>query len=109
MKQGGVNCNDCHLSSSKIVKPDLKICVKCHEAGYDKTGEDWKSDIKKASGTLNDMLSKINKQSENESEVIEARNLLKRINMYPSLYAHNYELISTLISEKKKALEKYAK
>lgn len=109
MKQGGVNCNDCHLVSSKIVKPELKVCIKCHEAGYDKTAEEWKNDIKKSAGTLSEMLSKISKQSENESEVVEARNLLKKLNMYPSLYAHNYELIITLITEKKKAVEKYAK
>lgn len=108
MKQGGVNCNDCHLVSSKIVKPDEKICLKCHEAGYDKMASDWKNDIKNLSGTLNDLLSKISKQSEGQNDVMEARNLLKKINIYRSLYVHNYDLISTLLNEKKKALEKYA-
>ncbi len=107
MKQGGVGCNDCHLVNSKILKPDDKICAKCHDAEYSKMMADWKSDINKSIGTLKDIISKINR--DNDNEVIEAKNLIKKVTAFQSLYVHNYDLISTLLSEKKKALEKYAK
>ena len=70
---------------------------------------DWKSDIKKTAGTLNEILGKIDKQYSNEKEVTESRELIKKINTYPSLYVHNYDLLSTLLSEKKKVLETYLK
>jgi len=109
MKEAGVGCIDCHHTSAGIVKPDTKICAKCHDKDYENMGNDWKNDIKSQSGTLNDILSNINKQYENENDVVAARTFLKKINAYKSLYAHNYGLISELLSEKKKAVEKYVK
>jgi predicted CXXCH cytochrome family protein len=109
MKEAGVGCNDCHQTPAGIVKPGTKICVKCHDKDYESTGNEWKNDIKNLSGTLNDILSKISKQYDNESDVVAARTLLKKINAYQSIYAHNYNLISELLSEKKKAVEKYVK
>lgn len=109
MKQGGVNCNDCHLSASVIIKPGNDNCAKCHDKEYNEMMADWKSDIKKTAGTLNEILGKIDKQYSNEKEVTESRELIKKINTYPSLYVHNYDLLSTLLSEKKKVLETYLK
>ena len=53
------------------------------------------------------MMSKKNK--DNENEVLEIKKFINRIAAYRSLYVHNYGLISDLLSQKKKALEKYAK
>lgn len=109
MKQGGVNCTDCHLSESVIVKPGNEICAKCHDADYNATMTDWQNDIKKTAGTLSELLGKIDKQYSSDNDVIEAKNLLKKINSHPSLYVHNYDLLSTLLTERKKTIEKYAK
>ncbi len=107
MKAGGVGCVDCHNDKSGIVKPNEKICAKCHDAEYSKMMLDWKSDIKKLSGTLNEMLSKNSAELNGDANVInDAKSLVKRINSNPSLYAHNYDLLSTLLSEKKKKLGK---
>ncbi|MCU0372408.1 MAG: hypothetical protein MUE56_04110, partial [Ignavibacteria bacterium] len=109
MKEAGVGCNDCHQTNTGIVKPDNRICSKCHEKDYENMGNEWKNDIKKQSGTLNDILSKISKQYDNENDVVAARTLMKKLNAYQSIYVHNYNLISELLSEKKKAVEKYVK
>lgn len=107
MKAGGVGCVDCHNDKGSIVKPNEKICAKCHDAEYSKMMLDWKSDIKKLSGTLNDMLSKNSAELNGDANAVnDAKSLVKRINSNPSLFAHNYDLLSTLLSEKKKKLGK---
>lgn len=107
MKQAGVVCTDCHQEKGAIYKPDDKICAKCHDAEYSKMMAEWKTDVSKSSGTLREIISKIN--MDNDAEVIEAKNLLNKISAFRSLYVHNYGLISDLLSQRKKALEKYAK
>jgi len=107
MKQAGVGCTDCHLEKGVIYKPDDKNCAKCHDAEYSKMMGEWKADVNKSAGTIREIISKIN--MDNDSEVMEAKNLVNKISAYKSLYVHNYGLISDLLSQKKKALEKYAK
>lgn len=112
MKVGGASCNDCHKVSDKIVKPDKMICVKCHEAGYDDMMVEWKNDVKKISAELNDLIiSAKNLQLSNEDrkEVDDASKILTHISGYPSIYVHNYDLISTVLSEKKKKLKNIIK
>lgn len=107
MKQAGVNCTDCHLDKDKIYKPGTENCAKCHDAEYSKMMDEWKTDVNKSAGTIREIISKIN--MDNDAEVIAAKNLINKISAYRSLYVHNYGLISDLLSQKKKALEKYAK
>ncbi|MDD5362191.1 MAG: cytochrome c3 family protein [Ignavibacteria bacterium] len=107
MKTGGVGCIDCHNEKGKVEKPNEKICAKCHDAGYSQMMLDWKSDIKALSGTLNDMLSKNSMEiTGDQSAINDAKALVKSINGNPSLYVHNYDLLSTLLAEKKKKLGK---
>ncbi|MCE1165200.1 MAG: cytochrome c3 family protein [Bacteroidetes bacterium] len=107
MKSNGVGCVDCHNDKGQIVKPNEKICAKCHDAEYSKMMLDWKSDIKKLSGTLNEILSKNSAELNGDANAVnDAKTLIKKINANPSLFAHNYDLLSTLLSEKKKKLGK---
>lgn len=107
MKQAGVNCTDCHLEKDKIFKPGTENCAKCHDKEYSGMMKEWKTDVDKQIGTLKEMLSKINK--DNENEVLEVKKFINKVAAYRSLYVHNYGLISDLLSQKKKTLEKYAK
>ena len=107
MKQAGVNCTDCHLDKDKIYKPGTENCAKCHDAEYSKMMDEWKTDVNKSAGTIREIISNIN--MDNDAEVIAAKNLINKISAYRSLYVHNYGLISDLLSQKKKALEKYTK
>jgi hypothetical protein len=107
MKTGGVGCVDCHNDKGRIIKPDNKICSKCHDAGYSQMMLDWKTDIKALSGALNDMLSKNSTElNGDQSTLNDAKALVKSISGNPSLYVHNYDLLSTLLAEKKKKLGK---
>ena len=107
MKQAGVNCTDCHLEKENISKPGKEICAKCHDKEYSNMMADWKNDVDKQIGTLKEMISKIDKT--NDNEVLEAKKFISKIAAYRMLYVHNYGLISDLLSQKKKILEKYAK
>lgn len=112
MKSGGVGCVDCHTDKGIVYKPDSKICSKCHDKEYENMMSEWREDIKKLSGTLQETLSKINNESldaENVEKVNRTKLFLKKINSYPSIYIHNYDLISTLLSDYKKGLKDISK
>jgi hypothetical protein len=108
MSQGGVGCTDCHVASDKVNKPDKQICLKCHDAGYDAQMDDWKKDINKQVSELNSLIdnSKGLQLSNEDREVVsEAKKLTSQISSYPSIYVHNYDLLSTLLGEKIKKLK----
>jgi nitrate/TMAO reductase-like tetraheme cytochrome c subunit len=112
MKVGGAGCIDCHVVTDKIVKPDKKMCLKCHEAGYDDMMGEWKADVKKISAELNELIQKAKLQElsdEDKNELESARKILNQINSYPSIYVHNYDLITTVLNEKKKKIKNFIK
>jgi hypothetical protein len=112
MKSGGVNCIDCHVNADRVIKPDNKICLKCHDAGYDASANDWKKDVKGLSAEVSGLLNNIkgaDLNSEQQNEVNEIRKMLNQLNSYPSIYVHNYDLISSALAEKKKYLKDLAK
>jgi nitrate/TMAO reductase-like tetraheme cytochrome c subunit len=112
MKAAGAGCGDCHLSADKIVKPDNKICLKCHDAGYDNQMTEWKDDVKKLISEVNDLISKsknLELSSEDSAEIDDARKIINQLKSYPSIYVHNYDLITTVLMEKKKKIGKFVK
>ena len=112
MKQGGSTCIDCHISSDKVVKPDNKICLKCHEAGYEESMTDWKKEFNGTKSEISDLLNKVQGMeltNEQRSEANEIKKIVNQFNAYPSIYVHNYDLISTVLSEKKKKLKEMIK
>lgn len=109
MKSGAVACIDCHSDAVKIIKPTNQICLKCHDDSYREMGDEWKEDIKKLlkeADTEIKELKDVMLDSEQQALVSEARKLVNDISSYPSIYVHNYDLISTLLSEKIKQLKK---
>jgi hypothetical protein len=112
MKEGGVGCIDCHIVSDKVYKPDNKICIKCHEQGYDEQMIDWKKDVNKLIIEANSLIEKTaNKELDGDAkaEINEIRKLVEQINSYPSIYVHNYDLVSSVLSDKIKILKSYSK
>jgi DNA-binding transcriptional regulator GbsR (MarR family) len=110
MKQGGVGCIDCHVNADLLIKPDNKICLKCHEKGYEQQMEDWKKDVKTLLSETNSLLNELKGAGLNtdlQNEVNEIRKNVNQINSYPSIYVHNYDLLSTYLAEKKKKLQSF--
>ncbi len=108
MKAGGSGCIDCHLQSNKVEKPDSKICLKCHEEGYDEMMGEWKADVNTLLSEVNGLLNGINSAALNEdqqTEIKEIKRIVSDISSHPSIYVHNYDLLSSLLTEKKKKLK----
>ncbi|HPS65544.1 MAG TPA: hypothetical protein PK447_08220, partial [Ignavibacteria bacterium] len=107
MKQADVKCTDCHLSANNIVKPDKQICTKCHKPEYSSMVNDWRNDIagltKDIQGLLSSARSK-NLSSEQKSLVDETKRLISQLNSNPGIFIHNYDLLSTVLSDFKKKL-----
>lgn len=110
MKQGEVNCIDCHASGDKVIKPKTDICLKCHDNSYPNMAEDWKNDIKKLlkdADTEIRSTKDLNLNSDQLAVVNDARKIINDISSRPSIYVHNYDLISSLLSEKIKQIKKF--
>ena len=108
MKQGGVKCIDCHSDAVRIIKPGSEICLKCHDNSYQEMAKEWKSDIRKQIDELYARMKDIDvSKLNNEQKAIidETRKIVNTINSYPSIYSHNYDLLSSLLSERKKLLK----
>jgi hypothetical protein len=109
MKQGGAKCIDCHSVSSNIIKPDSKVCVKCHDAGYESIFSDWKKEtnnlVKESENLINES-KKMDLSDEQKTAVSDLRKLISFINSNSSLFVHNNDLINSLFSEKMKILKK---
>ncbi|MFC2092494.1 cytochrome c3 family protein [Bacteroidota bacterium] len=111
MKEGGVGCIDCHVVSDKLIKPDKKICLKCHDQGYADMMSDWDKEVKELIKESNGVIKNLDESklsSEEKQEVKQIKNILYNLKKYPSLYVHNYELVSTIFSKKLKELKGFS-
>lgn len=108
MKQGGVGCIDCHVNADNLVKPDNKICLKCHDNSYPKQMDEWKNDVKKLLSETNGLLNELKGAGLNNEQLAQVNEIRKNINQissYQSIYVHNYDLISSYLSDQKKKLQ----
>ena len=108
MQAGGVKCIDCHSNAEKIIKPTTKICLKCHDDSYTSLAGEWKDDINKS---LNELKTEIRRVSgislsyDQQTTLNDAKKIANDISSYSSIYIHNYDLLSTLLSDKIKQLK----
>jgi hypothetical protein len=108
MKEGGSKCIDCHVDEGKVIKPDSKVCLKCHDSGYDEMMDEWKSDVKKLTAEVNELINSINRNELNDqqrADLDEVKKNVSKISSYPSIYVHNNEMINTVLSDGKKKLK----
>ena len=108
MKQASVGCVDCHMSLNMVSKPDNTICSKCHKPEYSSMMDDWKKDVKKLTGEVEGLISESKSKDLNDEQKIllnETKKVISQLNSYPSIYIHNYDLISTILSDFKKKLK----
>jgi Zn ribbon nucleic-acid-binding protein len=109
MKSGNVSCIDCHSDAVRIKKPGNEICLKCHNNSYKDMAVDWKNDINKLIKEAEEYLKKLKENIDSEDKVVfnELKKLVNDVVSRPSLYVHNYDLLSSLFTEKIKKLKKY--
>lgn len=115
-----VDCNACHVSAhiSEVETLDemKKMCVECHEAGYDEMVDGWqemiRDEVKEAEELLSDV-AKLLKVSEDKPQKKEASSLSKEarerlvfVQKDGSSGAHNVDLADELLTD---AIEKLTK
>ncbi len=108
MKQANVGCVDCHVSGNSVVKPDGKICAKCHKPDYESQALDWKKDINGLTKEVETLLASVktsNLTDEQKTLLNETKKFISQLNTYPSIYVHNYDMLSTILSDYKKKLK----
>jgi len=108
--QASVGCVDCHLMNQQVVKPAKSVCLNCHDKGYDDTMASWQQDIKKQVDeikrlTLN--LKNVNLSPQKRKTLEEAERLLDDITKGSAWGVHNYDLVGSLLAQKKKELSQF--
>lgn len=107
MKEGGVGCIDCHIATDKVFLPDENICLKCHDDSYKQMAVDWKNDVRKLIKDAETELRNVKDRSPDEEQqavISDTKKILGELSTRPSIYVHNYDLLSTLLTKQIKKL-----
>ncbi len=99
MSQAGVECVDCHVSNGKVVKPNEKICLNCHESGYDEMATEWKSDVNKLIVEVRRLISNYSGKDKDEISKV-----VSELEKWGASGLHNYNLIVDVLNDFKKRL-----
>jgi len=111
MQAASITCADCHviqLRGRKTVKrPEKEVCSNCHEKSYEDMYIEWQMDVVKTSDEIVQLLGRMmsaDLNSQDKKLMKETEDLLGSIKKDGSKGIHNYQLISSLLAAKKKAL-----
>ncbi|MBK8550116.1 MAG: hypothetical protein IPL53_03280 [Ignavibacteria bacterium] len=80
--------------------------------GYDEMMGEWKEDVRKLSAEVSELIKGVNTSSlsdDQQNELKDIKRIVSDINSHQSIYVHNYDLLSSLLSEKKKKLKEMSK
>ena len=110
MQEAEVTCQQCHLNDDQaVVRPDGKTCLTCHDAGYDKMLEEWKTTNSEKLQSIEKLLARVDSAdvpAENRSRVANLRAMAGLLEKDGSRGAHNSVLyqeyldrISTQLNE----------
>ncbi len=72
--------------------------------------DDWKKDVKTLISETNALLNELKGaglNTEQQNEVNEIKKIVNQISSYPSIYVHNYDMVSSILAEKKKKLKSF--
>ncbi len=95
MKEGGVECIDCHYSNDKIIRPEASVCSNCHEKDYEGDFKEKIDSIKKEMENFENRISEIInslKEKGKKEEILEFYEFLKEYENFKkegSYGAHN--------------------
>ena len=98
MFEGGLSCQDCHTQEKGVVlRPTGETCMGCHEPGYEKVLEGWKS---KFSGdlTLVDSLLHLCRNIDLPA-VVEVRRRMDHIRQDHSNGVHNHAMLDDILTK----------
>ncbi|MDW8108802.1 MAG: cytochrome c3 family protein [Candidatus Kryptonium sp.] len=99
MHQAGVECADCHVLNNKVLKPDEKACLNCHESGYDDMAVDWKNDVKKFVEEIKAL--SLRYFEKDKDEILKIVNQLER---HGAGGLHNYSLTIEVLNDLKRKM-----
>lgn len=109
MFEGDVKCEDCHIDKKKkLIRPDEKQCITCHDADYASMATEWKSDYLKSMNEVKTLLKILteSKSLKNKSELTVYIDRIKAIDDGSARGMHNYEFSLELLSKIKDELKK---
>ncbi len=96
MAEGGLSCKDCHSpDDGAVVKPTGSSCVGCHDEGYERVLEGWRSKYFDNLVSIDSLLHLC--RTIDLPGVVEVRRRTERIRLDQSAGVHNNALIEDLM------------
>jgi hypothetical protein len=100
-----VECVDCHIPDSKVIRPTVASCLDCHDEGYDSDAEEWKVEVDELTQSIRSQMAAIPRSGRDAAAYVKARKVLADFEKGAAGGLHNYELTSELLLEVKGELE----
>ena len=108
MADAGIECGDCHVPADHVVRPDVGVCVDCHDEDYAELGEEWADEVTGLAAEVATLIDGLPTSARNRPEVERARRVHADLTRYGARGLHNYELASGLLSEVRRTLREVA-
>lgn len=94
MQEAQVECAECHLKDNQVVRPTNKICLDCHDDGYDEMADGWQEDISVLLNSVTTLVDSVKSSSDfvATDDFIKLVNVFNLIQKESAIGVHNYEL-----------------
>jgi nitrate/TMAO reductase-like tetraheme cytochrome c subunit len=99
MREAGVECVDCHVVNNKVVRPSEKVCLNCHDSGYDAMAVEWRDEVRRLINEVKALSSKSQRKDKGELE-----RMISEIEKWSASGLHNYSLVVDVLKEIKMKL-----
>ncbi len=113
MAEAETECAACHVSKSgQVVRPDAASCLQCHEKGFEKTFEEWRSTTRALLAEVRTALAGIKPASlagEPKTQQAEIENLLDTLEQDGSSGVHNHAFAAASLKEALKKILSWIK
>jgi hypothetical protein len=102
---GEMECSECHGESPAITRPKPKMCVICHEPGYDAMHPKWQAEVDALLAGLEKALAAPRAKELSPDVLSRARAALDAVRADGTRGVHNFELAKMLLEDATRSLD----
>ena len=113
MAEAETACAACHVNkSNQVVRPDATPCVQCHEKGFEKTFEEWRSTARTLLAEVRTALAAIKPAALTEEQKVqraEIETVLAALEQDGSAGVHNHAFAAAFLRDALKKIQSWTK
>jgi hypothetical protein len=100
-----MECGECHGEAPAILRPKPKMCVLCHEDGYDDTMRAWQVEVAAGVEAVERAIDVARRAGVDAARIARAEELLRAVTADGSGGVHHFELTKSLLARARSALD----